>query len=71
MYVFMSSDVKVFFEIFHLNKCNTLFCYDLDSNNRSVLEDFILFVVCCTRFYFRIGLQDSLFIPSHNDISIY
>ena len=59
MYVFMFSDVKVFFEVFHLSKCDTLFCYDLDLNNRSVLEDFILFVICCTRFYSCTGLEGS------------
>ena len=59
MYVCTLSDVKVFLKIFHLSKCDTLFCYDLDLNNRSVLEDFILFLICCTRFYSHIGLQGS------------
>ena len=60
VYIYMLSDaLKCFLKIFHLSKCDTLFRYDLDSNDRSVLEDFILFVMCCMRFYSRIGLQGS------------
>ena len=52
--------LRCFLKFFHLSKCDTLFCYNLDLNDKSVLEDFILFVICCTRFYSHIGLQGSM-----------